>query len=171
MLESIRSAYKNHGSTLFNPAFWAIGNYYYGVWACKIRLRPIRWIASKIYGFNLFIIMISSGIRLHRETKIGSDLHLIHGWNIRIAPKAVIGDRCGIQQDVVVGTNVERPGVPLIGNDVYIGAGAKILGNVKVGDNARIGANSLVTKDVPAGATAVGVPARILQYTGREIKD
>jgi serine O-acetyltransferase len=153
---------------LLDPALWAVCNYHYGVWAQNLKFTPFRWIASKFYGLNLFIILISSGTRLHRETQIGQELHLIHAWNIRISPKAVIGDRCGIQQDVVIGTTVERRGAPIIGDDVFIGAGAKILGPVRIGDNVRIAANSLVIKDVPANATAVGVPARIMKYTGRK---
>jgi len=78
----------------------------------------------------------------------------------------VIGDRVGIMHDVTIGTNLERPGTPVIGNDVFIGTGARILGGVKIGDGARIAANSVVLTDVPAGATAIGVPARVMQYTG-----
>ena len=71
--------------------------------------------------------------------------------------------------DVTIGTNMDRPGVPRLGNNVFVGAGAKILGGISIGDGARIAANSLVVCDVPAGATAVGVPARVLQYTGRPV--
>ncbi len=168
MFSQLCSDYRRHGCSLLNPALWAICNYHFGVWVQKIGFKPLRWIASKIYGFNLFIILITSGTRLHRETKIGKDLHLIHSWNIRISPKTIIGDRCGIQQDVVLGTNMERSGAPFIGNDVYIGSGAKVLGKITVGDGARIAANSLVLSNVPPGATAIGVPARILKYTGRK---
>jgi len=171
MLDQVRSAYRRHGSSILNPAFWAVGNYYLGRWALTIKFPPFRWLASKIYGLNLFLILITCGIRLYRETKIGKDLHLIHSGNIQIHPKTVIGDRCGIQQDVTMGTNMERKGAPVIGNDVYLGAGAKILGNVIIGDGARIAANSLVINDVPPGATAIGVPARIMKYTGRNTLD
>lgn len=167
MSERIVEIYRRHGSRRMNPAFWAVCNYHYGIWANTVGFAPLRWLLSKVYGLNLFLLMTITGIELHRESRIGRELHLIHGWNIRISPDAVIGDRCGIQQDVVVGTSVDRTGVPTIGNDVYIGSGAKVLGDVTVGDGARVGANSLVVRDVPAGATAVGVPARIMRYTGR----
>ena len=167
MFDQIRSDYKRHDSAVLNPALWALLNYRFGVWSLNIRFVPWRWFASKIYGFNLFLILITSGIRLYRETKIGKDFHLIHSGNISIHPDVVIGDRCGIQQDVTIGSNMKRPGVPTLGNDVYIGVGAKILGDITIGDGAVVAANSLVIADVPEKATAIGVPARIMRYTGR----
>lgn len=167
MFDQVQRDYRRHGSSLLNPALWAICNYRYGVWALKLRFQPLRWFASKIYGLNLFLILITSGIRLHRETQIGKDFHIIHSGNIMIDPGAIIGDRCGIQQDVTIGTNM-KPGAPIIGNDVYIGAGAKVLGKITIGDGVMIAANSLVTKSVPPGAVAIGVPARIMLYTGKQ---
>ena len=168
MFEQMRSDYKRHDSSLLNPALWAVLNYRFGVWALKLQFFPLRWLASKIYGLNLFFILLTSGIRLYREVKIGEDFHLIHSGNTSIHPKSIIGARCGIQQDVTIGNNNDRDGAPIIGNDVFIGAGAKVLGPVTVGDGARIAANSLVITDVPPKATAIGVPARMMKYTGRE---
>ena len=167
MFNTLYKDYKRHGGKILNPALWSICNYRYGNWALKLRFRPFKWVASKIYGLNHFIIMMTSGIELNREAKIGKDLHLIHSGNIRIHPRAVIGDRCGILNDVTIGTNMKQ-GAPTIGNDVFIGVGAKILGEITIGDGARIAANSLVISDVPAKATAIGVPARIMKYTGRK---
>jgi serine O-acetyltransferase len=107
---------------------------------------------------------------LYRETKIGKELHLIHSGNIQIHPDTIIGDRCGIQQDVTIGVNV-GPGTPVIGNDVFIGAGAKVLGGIKIGDGATIAANSLVISDIPPNSTAIGVPARVWQYSPWERRD
>lgn len=165
MFDQLRADYKRHGSKILNPAFWAICNYRYGVWALKIRQPFLYWITSKIYGLNHFIILITSAIELNRETKIGKDLHIIHSGNIHIHPDTVIGDRCGILHDVTIGTNM-KPGAPIIGNDVFIGAGAKVLGKISIGDGAKIAANSVVINDVPPGTTAIGVPARVLRYTG-----
>ncbi len=164
MFREIRADYRRHGSSILNPALWAVVNYRFGVRVLRLRLQPLRWLGGKIYGLNLFLILITSGIRLYRETKIGSDFHLIHSGNISIHPDAVIGDRCGIQQDVTIGMSM-GPGVPVIGDDVYIGAGAKVLGRVSVGDGAVIAANSLVISDVPPRSTAIGVPARVWGYS------
>jgi serine O-acetyltransferase len=73
----------------------------------------------------------------------------------------VIGDRCGIMHNVTIGTNMTE-GVPVIGDDVFIGVGACILGDITIGDRVRISANSLVTTDVPPDSIAIGVPAKIL---------
>lgn len=167
MFNQIHSDFKRHDRSMLNPALWAVLNYRLGVWSLNVRFVPLRWLTSKVYGLNMFFILITSGIRLNREAKIGSDFHLIHSGNTSIHPLSVIGDRCGIQQDVTIGTNMERHGAPVIGNDVFIGAGAKVLGPIKVGDGARVAANSLVITDVPPGATAIGVPARMMKYTGR----
>lgn len=168
MFEQIRSEYQRHERSILNPALWAVLNYRFGVWSLHLKSPPLRWITSKLYGLHAFIILITSGIRINREATIGKDFHLIHSGNTSIHPRSVIGDRCGIQQDVTLGTTVERNGAPILGDDVYVGAGAKILGPVKIGDGARIAANSLVISDVPENTTAIGVPARVMRYTGRK---
>ncbi len=97
------------------------------------------------------------------DTVIGGGLMLPHPNGIVIHPKTRIGPNCLIFQQVTLGTRPEQPAPPRIGGHVDIGAGARILGNVSVGDHARIGANAVVLSDVPAGATVVGIPARILK--------
>ncbi len=163
MLKEMAADYRRHDASVLNPALWAVWNYRYGVWLDGIRFKPIRWILSKFYGLNLFFILITSGITLYRETKIGKDLHLIHCGNIAIHPDAVIGDRCGIMHDVTIGTNMVE-GAPVIGDDVFIGAGAKVLGNIRIGNNVHIAANSLVITNIPDNATAMGVPAKVWHF-------
>lgn len=101
---------------------------------------------------------IGPGVRL------GKRLALPHALGIVIHEDAVVGDDCMIMQQVTIGATNDQ-GVPQIGHNVYIGSGAKILGPVIIGDGARIGANAVVLTDVPDGATAVGVPAKIVQST------
>lgn len=152
-----------------NPALWAIVVYRFGNWSNGLA-GPAGWLTSKAYGLMFLGVELASGIVLNREARIGEDFHIVHSGNIKIHPETVIGDRVGIMQDVTLGTNMERDGAPIIGNDVFIGAGAKVLGAVRIGNGARIAANSLVLTDVPEGASAVGVPARIFRYTGRAKK-
>jgi serine O-acetyltransferase len=100
---------------------------------------------------------------IYRETKLGEDLTFPHARNILIHPDATIGDRVTIEHQVTVATTRGREGAPKIGNDVIIEAGAKVLGPINIGDGAVIGANTLVATDVPPGATAMGVPCRIIK--------
>lgn len=95
------------------------------------------------------------------EACLGAGLKLPHPNGIVIHGDAVVGDDCMIMQQVTIGM-IREGEVPVIGNNVYIGAGAKIIGRVRIGDGARIGANAVVTRDVPPGDTAVGIPAKIL---------
>ena len=76
-----------------------------------------------------------------------------------------IGRNCSIIAAVTLGLRNDHT-FPSIGDDVFIGAGARVLGGIRIGDGARIGANAVVINDVPAGATAVGVPARVLVPSG-----
>lgn len=166
MLTEVRRAFKRHGGTLRSPSFWVVANYHFGRWVLGLP-EPARTLGSRVYGAALTVEEFVLGSALHRETEVGPDLHLIHGDGIRIAPLARLGARVGIMQSVTIGTSPDRPGAPNIGDDVFIGAGARILGPVKIGARARVAANSLVISDVPEDATAIGVPAKVLRYTGR----
>ncbi len=84
------------------------------------------------------------------------------GLGIVIHKDAVVGSNVHIDQGVTIGGNAKEVGVPTIGDGVYVGAGAKILGPIHIGKGAKIGANAVVLCDVPEGATAVGIPARIV---------
>jgi serine O-acetyltransferase len=97
---------------------------------------------------------------------IGGGLILGHPVGVVMHPNAVIGPNCLIFQGVTIGAGGPIPGAPTIGGHVDIGAGAKILGGVTIGDHARIGAGAVVIRDVPPGATAVGIPARIVRSRG-----
>jgi serine O-acetyltransferase len=104
-----------------------------------------------------------SGAEIALGARIGGGLLLPHPNGVVIHPDVVIGPNCLIFQQVTLGTGGRRSGAPRLGGHVDVGAGAKILGGVSIGDHARIGANAVVLDDVPSGATAVGVPARVCQ--------
>jgi serine O-acetyltransferase len=93
-------------------------------------------------------------------TPIGPGLFISHGQGTILSAER-IGANLQVHQGVTVGWDYKGDRRPIIGDDVFIGAGAKVLGAITVGDGARIGANAVVVCDVPAGATAVGIPARI----------
>jgi serine O-acetyltransferase len=127
--------------------------------------RMMRKVAR---GRHLFWSIITQS-DIHPEATLGRKLMLPHPNGVVIHEEAVIGDDCMIMQQVTIGM-VGEGQVPKIGNRVYIGAGAKVIGKLTVGDDARIGANAVVTKDVPANGTAVGVPARVIDRAHEETK-
>lgn len=100
------------------------------------------------------------------RVSFGQRLMLPHPNGVIIHEDAVIGDDCMIMQQVTIGM-IGDGEVPTLGNRIYVGAGAKIIGKLTVGDGARIGANAVVTKDVPPGCTAIGVPARMIRKSRR----
>ncbi len=104
---------------------------------------------------------IVTGADIPLNAQIGGGLLLPHPNGVVIHPDARIGPNCLLFQQVTIGQG-PRPGAPKIGGHVDIGAGAKVLGGVSIGDHAKIGANAVVLIDVPDGATAVGIPARVI---------
>jgi serine O-acetyltransferase len=166
LARDLRAAWERHGCSSFSTEFWIVSTYRFGRWSNEQK-NPWRYLLSKLYGVLAFWVLITTGSTVAREARIGAGLHVVHGGNIRIHPSAVLGERVGLMHDVTIGTNMERVGAPTLGDDVFVGAGAKILGPVRIGAGARVAANSLVLCDVPDGATAIGVPARVLRYTGR----
>ena len=121
----------------------------------------LKWIARLLSMLARFI----TGIEIHPGAKIGRRVFLDHGLGIVIGETTEIGDDCTIYQGVTLGGTSLYKGVkrhPTLGKGVVISAGAKVLGGFTVGDGARVGSNAVVLKEIPAGATAVGIPARIL---------
>jgi serine O-acetyltransferase len=106
-------------------------------------------------------------VSIHPAANIGSSVYLDHATGIVIGADVVIGDGGTILQNVSIGRGNDLPArAPRIGCGVYIGAGASILGDVSIGDLARIGAGAVVTRDIPAGCTAIGNPARLTNCPG-----
>lgn len=134
--------------------FWhIIAHFFY-----KVKLTFIaRWISE----FARFL----TGIEIHPGAKIGKNLFIDHGIGVIIGETAEIGDNCTIYQNVTLGGVGLEKGKrhPTLKNNVVVGAGAQILGNIVIGNNAKIGANAVVLQDVPDNATAVGIPARIIE--------
>ena len=109
-----------------------------------------------------------SGIEIHPAAQLGKGVFIDHGMGVVIGETTVVGDNCTIYQNVTLGGTGKDVGKrhPTLGNNVLVGSGAKVLGPFTVGDNARIAAGAVVLREVPANATAVGVPARIVKLNG-----
>jgi serine O-acetyltransferase len=121
----------------------------------------LRWLARFISNFSRFL----TGIEIHPGAKVGRRVFIDHGTGIVIGETAEVGDECTIYQGVTLGgTSLTRGAKrhPTLGRGVIVSAGAKVLGGFTVGDGARVGSNAVLLKEVPPGATAVGIPARIL---------
>ncbi len=140
-------------------------------------LRSCRYLRSKpLLRYTLYPLArllhshytFKYGISISPATPIDSGFYIAHFGGIVVNTDAVIGKNCNLNHVVTIAqTNRgERQGVPVIGDNVYIGPGAKIIGKVKVGNNAAIGANCVVTRDVPDNAVVVGVPGRVISYKG-----
>lgn len=137
--------------------------------------RKAHW----CYQHGLFFLarMISqisrrrTGIEIHPGATIGKRLVIDHGMGIVIGETAEIGDDCLIYHGVTLGGTGKDVGKrhPTIGNGVLIATGAKVLGPFTVGDGARIAANAVVLSEVPAEATAVGAPARVVRIAGEKV--
>ena len=129
-----------------------------------------KWVARFVSNFARWF----TGIEIHPGARIGERVFFDHAMGVVVGETAEIGDGCTIYQGVTLGGTSLYKGVkrhPTLGKDVVVGAGAKVLGGFTVGDGARIGSNAVVVKPVPAGATAVGNPARIIQADTDAIRE
>ncbi len=151
-------ALHNSFELFFNyPGLWAIFFYRFANFLYK---RGLRFIPRFISAIGQFLTTID----IHPAATIGCRVFIDHGVGVVIGETTIIGDDVVIYQQVTLGGVSTSHGKrhPTIGNNVVIGAGAKVLGNITIGHGCKVGANSVVVKDVPAFATAVGIPARIL---------
>jgi serine O-acetyltransferase len=138
-------------------SFWALAFHRLAHFLFALRLPFVPRLLSQVARFL-------TGIEIHPGATVGPGLFIDHGMGTVIGETAIVGSDVLLYHGVTLGGVDGRPGRrhPLLGDRVVVGAGAKILGALVIGDDARIGAQAVVLVDVPAGATAVGVPARIL---------
>ena len=132
----------------------------------RARSGPWHALMRKVARARYIFWSIVTQSDIEPRARLGERLMIPHPNGVVIHEDAVVGDDCMIMQQVTIGM-IGDGEVPTIGNRVYIGAGAKIIGKLTVGDGARIGANAVVTKDVPPGSTAIGVPAKIVRKAAK----
>lgn len=110
-----------------------------------------------------FVTEYVLGSEIHWRAEIGPGLRIYHGYGLVVHSNAKIGANCTLRQGVTLGSK-DEDGIetPIIGNDVNIGASALIIGSLSIGDGAKIGAGAVIVSDVPAMASAVGNPAKVI---------
>lgn len=114
-------------------------------------------------------MQVKYGTYIEFSTPIGGGLYLGHLNSIVVNTRSEIGENCTLGHGVTLGQTHERsrhPGVPVVGNRVYLGCGAKILGGIRIGHDVVVAPNAIVTKDVPENAVVGGIPAKILSQDG-----
>ncbi len=114
-----------------------------------------------------------TGIEIHPGATIGKRLMIDHGSGVVIGETCVIGDDCTLYQGVTLGGTGKDTGKrhPTLGDRVMVGAGAKVLGPFRIGDDAKVAAGAVVLKEIPAGCTAVGIPAKVVRRDGQKIEE
>ena len=148
-------------------SFWEVLTCYPGIHALFLHriahwlwCRRLRWLARFTAHFSRFL----TGIEIHPGARIGRRFFIDHGMGVVIGETAEIGDDVTLYHGVTLGGTSWNKGKrhPTLEDGVVVGAGAKVLGPITIAAGARVGSNAVVTKPVPAGATAVGNPARVL---------
>ncbi len=148
---------------------WEVLTCYPGLHALVLHRRA-HWFwqrGFRVMGrFTSHVARFLTGIEIHPGATIGRRVFIDHGMGVVIGETAEIGDECTIYQGVTLGGTSLAKGAkrhPTLGRGVIVSAGAQVLGGFIVGDGARVGSNAVLLQAVPAGATAVGIPARIVQ--------
>jgi serine O-acetyltransferase len=151
---------------LREQSIWAIWIYRFGR---RIDRRPVGLVKRllTVWYWVLFRwVETITGISLPKSVQIGPGLRIWHFGGIFIHADAVIGSNCTLRQGVTIGNRHAGGAVPVVGNDVELGAYAQVLGGIRIGNGCKIGAMAVVLTDMPDGATAVGVPAKIIPAAG-----
>ena len=129
-----------------------------------------RWAGRFLSNIGRFL----TGIEIHPGASIGRRVFIDHGMGVVIGETAEVGDECTIYQGVTLGgTSLDKGAKrhPTLGKGVIVSAGAKVLGGFTVGDGARVGGNAVLMQAVPPGATAVGIPARIVVKSADAVRE
>jgi serine O-acetyltransferase len=171
LLALLREDLRAHGGSVLEQGFWAIAVHRLGNARMAIRPGLARVPFSALYRLLYLFVECAAGISLPSYVRVGRRVRLWHHSGMILHAHS-IGDDVHIRQNTTFGiASTDRYlDYPIIGDRVDIGCGACILGRVAIGEGAKIGANAVVLSDVPAGATAVGIPARVVRLAGGETR-
>ncbi|MEA4911261.1 MAG: serine O-acetyltransferase [Oscillospiraceae bacterium] len=151
-------------AVLLYPGFYALLLYRFAHLFYKIHFYFLARLISQLARFF-------TGTEIHPGAAVGGGVFIDHAAAVVVGETAVVGDDCILYQGVTLGGTGKNTGKrhPTLGREVLVGAGAKVLGPVNIGDGAKIAAGAVVLHDIPAYATAVGVPARVVRIADRKI--
>lgn len=176
LLQSDYAKYKKYGGNFvsivfFTQGFWAIVQYRTANFIYRnVRIPVIRQFLLLCCLIWQKLIETTTGISIPASATIGHSFYIGHFGGIIFNAKTLIGNNCNVSQGVTIGVSGigEKRGVPILGNNVYLGANAVVAGKISVGDNVVIGACSLVTSDVQSNRVVLGVPAVVISDKGSE---
>jgi len=148
-----------------DPALWSIGCYRLGNWLHRTQPNRLIGVPLKLVSFALNkFCEVFMEMCIDPQATIGPGLYIGHIGGVHINPQAVLGSNCNLAHRVTIGASaMGRTGSPVLGDDVYIGTGATLVGK------AKIAANTLVMSNIPAGATVMGVPGRIIMRAPKAV--
>jgi serine O-acetyltransferase len=143
----------------------------YAVGAHRVAHLLWRWHLPVLPRFISQVMRFLTGIEIHPGATIGRNFFIDHGMGVVIGETAEIGDHVTLFQEVTLGGTGKEKGKrhPTLKDHVVVAAGAKVLGNITLGEHAKVGANAVVIRDVPAYATVVGVPGRVVTLRGARL--
>ena len=173
LIHSDYKKYKKYGGNFltivfFTQGFWAVFQYRIAHVIYKIKNPILKQLFQFLCLLWQKLIEITTGISIPASVSIGHSFYIGHFGGIIINAKASIGNNCNISQGVTIGVSGigEKRGVPIIGDEVYIGANAVVAGKIHIGNNVLIGACSMVNCSIPDSAVVIGVPAIIISQNG-----
>jgi serine O-acetyltransferase len=150
---------------LQEQSIWAVWTYRFGRRLDRRANGLAKRLLTQCYWLLFRLVETGVGVSLPKSVQIGPGLRIWHFGGIFIHPATVIGANCTLRQGVTIGNRAPDGPVPVLGDDVELGAYAQVLGGIRLGHGCKIGAMAVVLCDVPDGATAVGAPARIIAAT------
>ena len=145
----------------------------HAIWSHRINHKLHQWGLCTLARFGSQCVRFITGIEIHPGATIGRRFFIDHGMGVVIGETTIIGDDVTLYQGVTLGGTGKETGKrhPTLGNNVVVGVGASVLGDITIGDNSKVGGGAVVIEDVPANATAVGVPAKVVVVAGQRIAE
>jgi serine O-acetyltransferase len=151
---------------LKEQSIWALAVYRFGQRVDRRKPGLARWLLERVYWLIYRVTETLTGISIPKSVQVGPGLRIHHFGTIIVHADAILGANCTLRHGVTIGNRHDDGPVPVLEDDVDVGAYAQILGGVRIGRGAKIGAMSVVLHDVPAGGTVVGNPARLVAHQG-----